>query len=121
MQHARNSRGAMTLALALLLATTVAGGVSAAPKKAAAGAPAAVRTSDRQFTGTLVAIDAASLTVERGGRTPKQMTFARTARTRAAGDLAKDARVTVYWRDEGGKPVAHRVVVKTAAAEGAAH
>jgi hypothetical protein len=30
------------------------------------------------------------------------------------GDLAKAARVTVYYRDEGGQSVAHKVVVKTA-------
>jgi len=121
MQHARRAQGALALALALLVAATFTDSAIAAPKRGAAGTPAAVRTSDRQFTGTLVAVDAASLTVERGGRAPKQMVFSRTTRTRSTGDLAKDARVTVYWRDEAGKPVAHRVVVKTTATSEASH
>jgi hypothetical protein len=29
------------------------------------------------------------------------------------GDVGKNARVTVYYRDESGRSVAHRVVVKT--------
>jgi hypothetical protein len=64
----------------------------------------------------VVALDASSITVERGGRTPKQMVFERDPGLRSTGDVEKDARVTVYWRDEAGKQVAHRVVVKTATA-----
>ena len=33
---------------------------------------------------------------------------------KTTGELEKDARVTVYYRDEGGQPVAHKVVVKAA-------
>ena len=72
----------------------------------------------RQFTGTVVSLDASSITVEKGGKTPKQMVFTRHSAMRSTGDVAKDARVTVYWRDEAGKPVAHRVVVKATAAGG---
>jgi hypothetical protein len=66
----------------------------------------------------VVELDAASITVERGGKTPRQMVFARSTGMRSTGDVEKDARVTVYWRDESGKPVAHRVVVKTATSGG---
>jgi hypothetical protein len=119
MLHAR--RLAM-FALATLLAApfvTAAGPAAAAEKReAATSAPApAKRASYRQFTGTVVALDAATITVEKPGKTPKQMVFARHAGMRSAGDVEKDARVTVYWRDEAGRPVAHRVVVKTATAD----
>ena len=115
MKHARMFTA---LAFAALLAAPAAGLVTtaeAAAKKAApAKAPAAGKSSDyRQFTGTVVALDESSITVEKGGKTPKQMVFARHAGMRSAGDVEKDVRVTVFWRDEAGKPVAHRVVVKT--------
>lgn len=105
------------LAFAALLAAPAAGLVTtaqaAAKKTAPASAPA--KSSDyRQFTGTVVALDASSLTVEKGGKTPRQMVFARHSGMRSTGDVVKDVRVTVYWRDDSGKPVAHRVVVKPA-------
>jgi len=121
MLHARRLA---SLALAALLAApivTSAGIAGAAAKRVAArsaSAPAK-RAGYRQFTGTVVALDAATITVEKPGKTPKRMVFARHAGMRSAGDVEKDVRVTVYWRDEAGKPVAHRVVVKTASADAA--
>ena len=120
MKHARMLA---PVALAAALVAPLAGGVTraeAAPKRAAQAAPAAPRKSAayRQFSGTVVALDASSITVEKGGRTPKQMVFSRHAAMRSTGDVEKDARVTVYWRDEAGQPVALRVVVKTATADG---
>ena len=120
MKHARMLA---PVALAAALVAPLAGGVTraeAAPKRATQAAPAAPRKSAayRQFSGTVVALDASSITVEKGGRTPKQMVFSRHAAMRSTGDVEKDARVTVYWRDEAGQPVAHRVVVKTATADG---
>ena len=120
MKHARMLA---PVALAAALVAPLAGGVTraeATPKRAAQAAPAAARKSAayRQFSGTVVALDASSITVEKGGRTPKQMVFSRHAAMRSTGDVEKDARVTVYWRDEAGQPVAHRVVVKTATADG---
>ena len=111
------------LALAALLVAPLAGlatRAEAAAKRAPSGSSAAAGKSAgyRQFTGTVVALDASSITVERGGRTAKQMVFARNAGMRSTGDVEKNARVTVYWRDESGKPVAHRVVVKTATGDG---
>jgi hypothetical protein len=118
MQHARRFT---PLALAALLVAPLALGAArteAAPKRAPRSSSAASSRSAgyRQFTGTVVALDASSITVERGGRSPKQMVFERDAGLRSTGDVEKDARVTVYWRDEAGKQVAHRVVVKTATA-----
>jgi len=58
--------------------------------------------------------------VEKRGKQPVTRTFARHEDMTTTGDLARDARVTVYYREEGGKAVAHRVVVKAANAETAA-
>ena len=71
-----------------------------------------IPTPLRQFTGLVTSFDKTSITVEKGGKKPKTMTFSRHAEMRTQGDLEKDARVTVYYRDEDGQPVAHRVVVK---------
>lgn len=122
MKHAR-------MAAAVALAAVLAGLAAFAPaahaaakrssKAAATESPATPRKNAyHQFTGTVVSLDASSITVEKGGRTPKQMVFARHAAMRSTGDVEKDARVTVYWRDESGKQVAHRVVVKVAATSG---
>jgi hypothetical protein len=116
MKHAR--RLAPLALAALLAAPLVAAAVPAAAAKREARANTTGRSASyRQFTGTVVALDASTITVEKAGRTPKQMVFSRHAGMRSAGDIEKDVRVTVYWRDEAGKAVAHRVVVK-AAAEG---
>jgi hypothetical protein len=113
MMHARRLTG---LALAIALTApivAVTGSALAAKREARATSTATKSSSYRQFTGTVVAIDGSTITVEKGGKTPKQMVFARHAGMRSAGDVEKDVRVTVYWRDEAGKAVAHRVVVKT--------
>jgi hypothetical protein len=68
----------------------------------------------RQFTGTVSAIDKTSITVEKHGRNPETRVFTKVDDMRTTGDVGKDARVTVYYRDEGGKAMAHRVVVKPA-------
>lgn len=120
MKHARMFA---PLALAALLVAPFAGGATraeAAPKRAPQrSAGTASRSAGyRQFTGTVVALDASSITVERAGKTAKQMVFTRNAGMRSTGDVEKDARVTVFWRDEAGKPVAHRVVVKGATGGG---
>jgi hypothetical protein len=122
MKHAR-----MLAALALAAAVAWTGFAPAAnaaakrsSKAASTESPAAPRktASYRQFTGTVVSLDASSITVEKGGKTPKQMVFSRHSAMRSTGEVAKDVRVTVYWRDESGRPVAHRVVVKAAATSG---
>lgn len=115
----KHSRRFTALLIAALLAAPAAGVVTtawAAAKKAAPASAPAKSSNYRQFTGTVVALDASSITVEKPGKTPKQMVFTRHAGMRSTGDVAKDVRVTVYWRDDTGQPVAHRVVVKTATA-----
>jgi hypothetical protein len=117
----RNARRFAALACAALIATAAAGVMSraeAASRKSAPVATAKKGADYRQFTGVVVSLDATSLTVEKGGRTPKQMVFVRHAAMRSTGDVEKDARVTVYWREEAGKPVAHRVVVRPTAPSG---
>ena len=104
------------VALAALLALPIVGAVraDAAPRKSTTTAAATKKSASlRQFTGTVTALDRASLTVEKAGKTPKSMVFSRDPGMKTSGDLEKDARVTVWYRDEDGHAVAHRVVVKT--------
>jgi len=89
-------------------------------KSSAPESSAKSRRSLRQFTGVVTALDKSSITVEKGGKKPKTMVFTRHAEMKTTGDLDEDARVTVYYREEGGRSVAHRVVVKpeTSSSEG---
>ena len=73
---------------------------------------AKAKNGQRQFTGFVTAVDKNTFTVEKRGKKPQTRVFARHAEIRTEGDLAKDARVTVYYRDQGGQAVAHRVIVK---------
>ena len=119
----KNARMIAPLALAALLVTPFAGGATraeAAPKRGSHAATAAPSKSAgyHQFSGTVIALDETSITVEKSGKTAKQIVFTRSASLRSTGDVEKDARVTVYWRDEAGKPVAHRVVVRSATVDG---
>lgn len=113
-------QGRMLLALALtaLFAVSASNAVraEAATKKSPAAATSAAKKdySFRQFTGTLTALDKSSLTVQKTGKQAKTVVFARHAEMKTTGALEKDARVTVYYRDENGQPVAHKVVVKAA-------
>ena len=66
-----------------------------------------------QFSGTVTSVDKSSLTVAKSGKEAKTMVFARSANTRTTGDLEKDAHVTVWYREDDGHIVAHRVVVKS--------
>ena len=77
---------------------------------------ARAKNSLRQFTGYVTAIDKSSLTVEKRGKKPRTIVFAKDPEMRTTGDVEKDARVTVYYREDGGRAVAHRVVVKAATA-----
>ena len=90
--------------------------VAQAAAKAATKSEAAKSkgTGSRQFSGWVTALDKTSLTVEKRGKLAKTVVFSRHAEMKTSGDLEKDARVTVYYRDEDGQPTAHRVVVKPA-------
>ena len=121
MRHARMlAPFALAAVLAAALVPTAQAASKRSTKSASVDTPASPRKAAayHQFTGTVVSLDESSITVEKGGKTPKQMVFTRHSEMRSTGDVAKDARVTVYWRDEAGKPVAHRVVVKATATGG---
>jgi hypothetical protein len=109
--------GRKWIALALAFALVAAAQAPASPAFAAktsqtAASAASKKKALHQFTGVVTAVDKTSITVEKGGKNAKTMVFTRDAEMRTDGDLARDARVTVYYRDEDGKPVARKVVVK---------
>lgn len=88
-----------------------AGAAKAAAKPASASATTAKKTM-RQYTGWVTAHDKSSITVEKRGKKPESKVFSKHAEMSTTGDVEKEARVTVYYRDEAGRPVAHKVVVK---------
>jgi hypothetical protein len=101
--------------LAMLpLAAPRSGDAQAARRSSAATSTSKSKLNLRQFTGIVTALDKTTLTVEKQGKKPQSRVFTRHAELKTSGDLEKDARVTVYYRDEGGQSVAHRVVVKAA-------
>ena len=103
----RHSRMLAPLALAAVLAASLAAVAPAqaasktSTKTASVDQPASPKKapSYHQFTGTVVSLDESSITVEKGGKTPKQMVFTRHSEMRSTGDVAKDARVTVHCRN----------------------
>jgi len=84
-----------------------AGGGAAAPAPAKASRPAL-----HQFSGVVTALDKASVTVEKTGRSARSMQFVRGSGMITQGEIGTHARVTVYYRDVDGKPTAERVVVR---------
>jgi hypothetical protein len=72
-----------------------------------------------QFTGVVTALDKTTLTVEKRAKKPRTEVFTRHAEMKTTGDVEKNSRVTVYYRDDGGHSIAHRVVVKADRARGA--
>ena len=120
---------AVVAGLACVAVIGVAHTVSAAPRRVttgqatsdvATGPKASKGNSARQFSGWITAFDASSLTVEKRGKQPRTLVFSKTASTPTSGDVSKEARVTVYYHDEGDQLIAQRVVVKPAAARGTA-
>lgn len=106
---------ALGAALALACASTAAQAASKSPgaQPAAPSAPAATsRNAVRQFTGYVTALDRTSLTVEKRGRNPRSMVFTKDASLPMSDAIDKDARVTVYYREQDGHAVAQRVVAK---------
>ena len=101
----------LAIALIAALAPVAADAAKAAAKPAAT---ASAKKSLRQYTGWVTALDKTSLTVEKRGQKPESKVFVKHAEMTSTGDVEKEAKVTVYYRDEGGRPVAHKVVVKPA-------
>jgi len=99
---------------ALLVAAAlapIAREAGAAPKQTPTARPA--RVTLHQFSGVVTAIDKTSLTVEKQGHSPRTMQFVRDEKMTTQGEVQARSHVTVYYRDENGKPKAHRVVVRT--------
>lgn len=107
----------LPLCAALALAPIAVPAVHAAGKSATASksspSSSKSRRAYRQFSGIVTALDKSSITVEKGGKKPRTVVFEKHEEMKTTGDLERDARVTVYYRDDGGHAVAHRVVVKT--------
>ncbi len=114
----KQGRWIASLALAAMLATVAlpAAQAVAAPRKSTASSatasPKKKSYAFRQFTGVVSALDGTSLTVEKTGKQAKTVVFSKHENLKTTGELTKDARVTVYYREEGGRPVAHKIVVK---------
>ncbi len=108
-------QGRMWLPLALaalfVVSTAPAFRADAATHKPAT-TTAKARVALHQFTGIVTALDKTSLTVAKSGKNARTMVFVRDAEMRTTGELDKDARVTVWYREEAGRPVARKVVVK---------
>jgi hypothetical protein len=118
----KQGRSALAFALAAALAAAVLAPAAEAAKTPATSqaAPAASSTKKntlRQFTGYVTTVDKNSITVEKRGKKPQTRVFTRDAETKTTGEVGKDAHVTVYYRDENGRAVARRVVVKEADGE----
>jgi hypothetical protein len=86
----------------------------AAASKSTASSKSKSKYNNRQFSGYVTSSDPSTLTVEKRGKKPRTVVFARHAEMKTTGEVEKNAYVTVYYRDEGGKPVAHKVVAKPA-------
>ena len=85
--------------------------IAASGGKTAPSASHPSRPALHQFSGVVTALDKASLTVEKHGKSPRSMQFVRGATMTTQGEIGTRARVTVYYRDVDGKPTAERVVV----------
>jgi hypothetical protein len=104
---------AVTCAVIAALALAAPMIADAAPRSSAKGASATTRRSTlRQFSGVVTAVEKSSLTVAKSGKNPRSVVFEKDAEMSTTGAIEKDARVTVYYRDEDGRTIAHRVVVK---------
>lgn len=114
-----------SVAVASLALAVSIGAASAAPSRGSRAVQSASASSDaaprarggaalRQFTGYVSAVDKTSLTVERRGKKPQSRVFVKDEACRTTGEIEKESRVTVYYREEGGKSIAHRVVAKPA-------
>ena len=97
--------------LAAHAAAKSANAPAANESQAEAPAPKA-RNAVRQFTGYVTSLDRTSLTVEKRGKNPRSMVFTKDSALQLSAAVDKDARVTVYYRDEDGHAVAQRVVAK---------
>ena len=106
----------VALALVLAVPPVMAAARSAKTPGSSVSKTTRSRNTLHQFTGIVTAMEKSGFTVEKSGKKPRTMVFVKHAEMKSAGEVAKDARVTVYYRDEGGQAVAHRVVARTGTA-----
>ena len=109
----------------LLAGTGVWAAQTKAPSKPApakeAGKAVTEKAKEHQATGTVVSSGASSLTISKGkGKGKAEWTFVVTPKTKTKGTVAKDAKVTVFYHEDKGDKVAHRIKVWEAKPEGAA-
>lgn len=107
-------QGRLLAFAAALLAVIAAAPLQAAPPAQKPAPARSTKSATHQFTGVVTALDKSSITVERTGRRAKAMVFAKPAMVTVTGDVQKNARVTVWYHDDDGHPVATRIVVRTA-------
>jgi hypothetical protein len=103
--------------IALPASHAASGGGKAAASKSSTSSSKS-KYAYRQFTGVVTNLDKNSITVEKGGKNARTVVFTKHDEMKTTGDLEQDARVTVYYREDGDRAVAHRVVVKTAKKNG---
>lgn len=101
---------ALAIAMTAVPASHASSGKAAASKSSTSSSKS--KYAYRQFTGVVTHLDKSSITVERGGKNARSVVFTRHDEMKTTGDLEQDARVTVYYREDGDRTVAHRVVVK---------
>jgi hypothetical protein len=85
---------------------------SKAAKATKAGSEAAEKPKQHQATGTVVSFTDTNLMMAKGqGKAKSEWTFVRNNKTATRGTLAKDAKVTVFYHEEKGRKIAHRINV----------
>jgi hypothetical protein len=102
-----------TAVIALIAAAPLAVTASHAAASKSASSSSTAKKTLRQYTGYVTALDKTSLTVEKRGKKTESKVFTRHAEMSVTGELEKSAHVTVYYRDEAGKAIAHKVIVKS--------
>jgi hypothetical protein len=88
-----------------------------APEKGTSSTHAKRTNLTRQFTGYVTSIDAKSVTVEKRGKKPETRVFVKHDEMKTEGDIAKETRVTVYYREADGKAIAQRMIAKPASSK----
>ena len=83
-----------------------------APEKGTSTTTAKRGNTTRQFTGYVTSIDAKSVTVEKRGKKPETRVFVKHDEMQTEGEIAKETRVTVYYREADGKAIAQRMIAK---------
>ncbi len=111
MRQGWKAAAVITLA-AVLGATPVRMAAAAAAPKATTSPSKSNGAKLRQFTGYVTTVDGKSLTVEKRGKNPRTLVFTRDESTRSEGDVAKNSRVTVHYREDGDRHIAQRVVAR---------